>query len=191
MPLPGEKIGGAGWFKAYVPATGEVLWQCDGLGNEVYAMPIADEGGKLVVGISGHNGPTLAVRTGGSGDVTGSHRLWQHEQKNPQRVGSGVIHDGHLYLADATGIMQCITTDTGRVVWKERLGGNLWGSVLLADGRLYVTNLDGETFVIRASPKFELLATNRIGEATYAALAASNGAIFLRTYEHLYCIEQR
>lgn len=188
MPLPGEKIGGVGWFKAYDPADGKTLWRCDGLGNEVYAMPIIGREGDLIVGISGHNGPTMAVRPGGSGDVTSSHQLWRLDKQIPQRVGSGILHDGCLFLADAPGIAECLDAHTGEVIWKERLGGNLWGSMLLAGDRLYVSNLEGDTFVLRAGRKFELLATNPIKEATYAALAPSQGQLFLRTYEHLYCI---
>jgi len=189
MPLPGKRVGGVGWFKAYDPATGTTLWQCDGLGTEVYSMPVVGTDGKLVVGISGHNGPTMAVRPGGAGNVTSSRRLWRTEVKNPQRVGSGVIHDGHVYLANASpGTMECLRAENGESVWKERLGGNLWGSVLLAGGNLYVTSLEGDTFVVRASPQFELVSKNSIGETTYAALAPSNGELFLRTHEHLYCI---
>ena len=190
MPLPGEKIGGTGWFKGYDPASGKELWKCDGLGNEVYAMPITDSRGSLVIGISGHKGPTMAVRPGGHGDVTASHRLWRTESKNPQRVGAGVVHEGHLYLSNATGIMECLEARTGRPVWKERLGGNLWGSVLLADGKLYVSNLEGDTFIVAASPEFKLLAKNSLGEPMYAAPAVSGGRLYLRTYEHLYCIEK-
>ena len=188
MPLPGEKIGGPGWFKAYDPASGKALWKCDGLGNEVYAMPIADRRGEVVVGISGHNGPTMAVRPGGTGNVTASHRLWRTEKKNPQRIGSGIIHDGLLYIADATGIIECADARTGEPLWKERLGGNLWGSILLAGGRLYVSNLEGDTFVLRAGREFEVLAKNSVAEPIYAAPAVSRGELFLRTYEHLYCI---
>ena len=188
MPLPGAKIGGPGWFKSYNPATGDVLWQCDGLGNEVYAMPIVGIGSDVVVGISGHNGPTMAVRAGGNGNVTASRRLWRTEMKNPQRVGSGVIHKGLLYLADATGIVQCLESETGEVIWKERLGGNLWGSILLADRKLYVSNLEGDTYVVRPGRKFELIAKNSVGEPTYSALAPSGGELFLRTHKHLYCI---
>lgn len=188
MPLPGEKIGGLGFFKGYDPANGKSLWQIDGLGNEVYAMPILGAGGRVIVGVSGHNGPTVAIRAGGSGNVTGSHRLWRTETKNPQRVSSGVIHDGLLFLADATGVLQCLKAETGESVFQERLGGNLWGSILLADGKLYVSNLEGDTYVVRAAPKFELLATNSVGEATYAALAPAHGELFLRTHGHLYCI---
>jgi outer membrane protein assembly factor BamB len=190
MPLPGGKIGGPGFFKGYDPASGKSLWQIEGLGNEVYAMPIVGAGGGIIVGISGHNGPTMAIRPGGTGDSTTTHTLWRTEKKNPQRVGSGVIHDGHLFLADATGILQCLKADTGELVFRERLGGNLWGSILLADGKLYVSSLEGDTFVVKAAPKFELIAKNSTGEATYAALAPANGQLFLRTHQHLYCISR-
>ena len=188
MPLPGDEIQGAGLFKSYDPATGKLLWKCDGLGNEVYAMPIASAAGDIVVGISGHNGPTMAVRTGGRGDVTGTHLLWRTEEKNPQRVSTGVIDGTHLYIANANGTLDCLDIKSGRLLWKGRLGGNLWGSMLLADGRIYLSNLEGDTFVVRSGEKFELLATNSLAEPLYAAPAVSGGAIFLRTHKHLYCI---
>jgi outer membrane protein assembly factor BamB len=188
FPLPGDKIGGDGEFKAYDPATGKELWRCAGLGNEIYAMPAVSAKGDLIIGISGHNGPTMAVRPGGNGDVTKTHQVWRVTGKNPQRIGSGVVHEGHLYLADAEGFAECIEANTGKGVWKERLGGKLWGSLLLAEGRLYVSNLEGQTFVLEASPKFKLLTKNDLGETLYAAPAVANGELFLRTYQHVYCI---
>lgn len=191
MPLPGDRIGGDGEIKGYDPATGKELWRCVGLGTEVYAMPVVSSAGDLVVAISGHNGPTMAVKPGGNGDVTATHRVWRSTEKNPQRIGSGILHEGRLYLADAPGIVECLDAKTGAAIWKERVGGNLWGTMLLADGKLFVTSLEGETFVLSAGPKFEVLGKNSIPEATYAALAVSDGEIFLRTYEHLYCIGTR
>jgi len=189
MPFPGERIGGVGWFKSLDPATGGTLWKCDGLGNEVYAMPVVS--GNMVVGISGHNGPTLAVRAGGKGDVTQSHLLWKTQKKTPQRIGSGVIHKDLLYIADATGILECLVARTGELVWKQRLGGNLWGSILCAGGNLYVTNLEGDTFVVRAGREYSLVSKNSVGEPTYAALAASQGALFLRSHQSLFCISDQ
>ena len=191
MPLPGERVGGDGLFKAYDPSTGKELWTCKGLGNEIYAMPTVSPGNDLIVGISGHNGPLLAVRPGGTGDVTASHRVWRMAGKNPQRVGSGVFHGGRLFISDAPGFVECIDPKTGEPHWKERLDGNLWGSMLLADNRLYVTNLEGETFVLAAGPKYRLLARNALREPIYAAPAVSNGEIFLRTHKHLYCIKEK
>lgn len=181
LPLP-EKI------KGFDPVTGETLWTCAGLGTEVYAMPIVDD--SVVVGVSGHNGPTMAVRLGGTGDVTETHRLWRQE-RSQQRIGSGVIRNGNLFLASATGIAECIDVATGEVRWQERLGGTLWGSMLLAENHLYVTNLEGDTYVLAAEPEFRLLAKNSLGEHVKAALAASDGQLFVRTYEHLVCLERR
>jgi len=188
LPLPGEKIASTGWIKGYNPATGKMLWQCDGLGNEIYTMPIVGPNNKFVVGVSGHKGPIMAVKTGGTGDVTATHRMWRTTEKMPQRIGSGVYHDGHIYLSDANGIAECLDAQTGSVVWKERLGGNLWGSVLLADGKLHVSNLEGDTFVIAASPKYKLIAKNSLAEPIYSAIAVSQGNLFVRTHQHLYCI---
>lgn len=191
LPLPGEKIGGEGFLKGYDPSNGQELWRCLGLGNEIYAMPVVNDSGDLLVSICGHNGPLMAVRPGGRGDVTSTHRIWHVKEKTPQRIGTGIIHDGRLYLADAPGIVECLDAATGQEIWKERVGGNLWGSILLAGDRLYVSNLEGETFVLSAGPEFKLLSTNSIPEPTYAALAASDGEIFLRTYEHLYCLAKQ
>lgn len=190
MPLPGDKIGGEGYFKAYDPDTGKALWTCNGLGNEIYAMPVVSEKSDLVVGISGHNGPLVAVRPGGRGDVTASHRVWHQTGKNPQRVGTGSIHNGRLYIADAPGFVECLEAATGKTIWKERLGEQLWGSLLLAKNRLYLTSLEGTTFVFETGDTFKLLAKNEMSEPSYAALAASNGELFLRTYKALYCIRQ-
>ena len=95
-----------------------------------------------------------------------------------------------MYLSDADGFLECLEATTGKQVWKERLGGNLWGSLLRADGKLYVSNLEGCTFVLAARPKFQVLARNDVGEPTYAALVISQGDLFLRTYQHLYCISR-
>jgi outer membrane protein assembly factor BamB len=99
-----------------------------------------------------------------------------------------VLHEGYLYLSDAEGFLECLEARTGKNIWKERLGGTLWGSLLLAGDRIYVSNLEGRTFVVAANPKFQLRARNDLAEPTYAALAVSKGELFVRTYQHLYCI---
>jgi outer membrane protein assembly factor BamB len=188
MPFPGDRIGGQGEFKAYDPSAGKVLWRCQGLGTEVYAMPLASATGDLVIGISGHNGPTMAVRPGGNGDVSATHRLWRSAGKLPQRIGSGVLDRDRLFLADAEGFVECLDAKSGGPIWKARLPGKLWSSILLANGRLYISSLEGKTFVLAAAPEFRLLASNDLGEPIYASPAVCNGDIFLRTYGHLYCI---
>lgn len=176
-------------LRAYDPRTGKELWSCRGLGKLVYSSPLTSP--EAIVAMSGFGGPYLAVKTGGSGDVTETHRLWQDPKQQPQRVGSGVIVGDQIYILNATGIAQCINLKTGQVVWSERAGTGAWGSMVHADGRLYVTNQRGETVVLAAKPTFELLATNPLGERSQSSPAFSDGEIFIRTYGHLWCVSNR
>jgi len=176
------------------PGTGAVLWSCGGLAHEktdlVYASPLVSHG--IGVAFTGWvNGPTIGFRLGGSGDVTATNRLWL--EKQPQRIGSGVVVDGRVYIVNAgPGTAQCIDCQTGKVLWTERLdGGESWGSLVLAADRLYVTSRKGVTSVFRPNPeKLELLAMNDLGEPSNATPAISDGQIFLRTDQHLYCIAE-
>ncbi len=175
---------------AFDPATGKELWTCAGLNPLAYTTPLFSEG--IVVGMGGFNGSALAVRAGGSGDVTSTHRLWQHP-RTKQRIGSGVIHEGHIYILDDPGVAECIELKTGQVVWEERLkgpgpSGTNWSSLVLAEGKCYGMNQGGDAFVFRASPHFELLAVNSLGEKTNASFAVSNGELFIRAEKSLWCI---
>ena len=188
MLMPGEKVGGDGWIKSYDPATGAERWRCVGLGASIYPSAVVAPEGDAIVAASGYYGPIFAVKPGGKVDVTAAHRMWHIGGKNPQRIGSAVVAGGLVYQANADGFLECLEARTGKSVWKERLGGKLWGSLLLADGKLYVSNVEGKTFVVAAGREFKKIATNDVDEATYAALAASQGELFLRTWKHLYCI---
>ena len=137
----------------------------------------------------------LAVKAGGTGDVTKSRRLWHHP-KTRQRIGSGVIHDGHVYIHTDPGVAECWKLESGELVWEERLRGpgprgDNWSSIVLADEKLYSINQGGDAFVVRANPKFEVLATNSLAEPTIASMAMSDGEIFIRTQRHLWCVGRR
>ncbi len=176
---------------AFDPRTGRILWTCDGLGSLVYSSPIWGEG--VLVALGGYHRACLAVRPGGSGDVTASHRIW-HQPKSRLRLGTGVIRQGRIFINDMQGIVECQDLATGKTLWEERLkataGDNAtWSSlVLTADDRIYMLNQAGDTFIFKAGPKFELLATNSLGEMTNATTAIADGQIFIRTDEHLWCI---
>jgi outer membrane protein assembly factor BamB len=101
-----------------------------------------------------------------------------------------VAHDGHFYLVTDEGVGSCWEARTGRRVWSERLGGHHSGSGVVAGGHVYFTDDNGETFVLKASPEFELASRNRIGEHCYSSPAFSDGEIFLRGEQHLFCIGQ-
>ena len=174
------------------PTTGRELWSCAGLNPLVYTSPLYDVKTETVVAMGGFNGMALAAKAGGSGDVTESRRLWHHP-RTKQRIGSGVIHDGHIYILNDPGVAECFELQTGKLVWEERLKGpgaksDNWSSMVLANGTLYVINQGGDSFVLKASPRFEVLATNSLGETTMASIAPSDGELFIRTHRSLWCI---
>jgi outer membrane protein assembly factor BamB len=126
--------------------------------------------------------------------VTESQRLWRMERFK-SGIGTGVIYKGHLYSMSQDGIASCTELQSGKTVWEERLKssasrGSSWSSMLLAGDRIYVPNQNGDVFVFRAGPTFELLSTNSVGESTNASLAAADGAIFMRTDKALYCFKE-
>lgn len=174
------------------PQSGKELWHCDGLNKYVYTSPLVSN--SVAVAMSGYTGAALGVRLGGTGDIT-ADRLWHHPT-NIQRVGSGVIVGDHLYIVEENGVPHGYELATGKEVWKvtkRPSAGNTWGSMVHADGRLYVLMRNGSTQVFAASPEYELLATNSLGrgESTNSSVAISNGDIFIRTFQHLWCIGQK
>ncbi|TDU64256.1 outer membrane protein assembly factor BamB [Prosthecobacter fusiformis] len=176
---------------SFDPLTGKPWWTCAGLNPLVYNSPLYADG--HVIAFGGYNGMGLSVRAGGSGDVTQSHRVW-HLPKVSQRIGTGIIRDGHHYILTDGGIAECRDLKDGKIVWSERLKGpgprgQNWSSlVLTADAFCYAINQGGDAFVFRASPQFELLATNSLGEKVIGSIAVSDGHLFIRSYEHLWCI---
>lgn len=174
-------------LKGFDPATGKELWSCDGLGDLVYTSALHADG--IAVAMSGYGGPALAVRLGGRGDIT-KDRLWHHP-KNTQRIGSGVISDGHVYLLEENGVPRCFELLTGKEVWNVEQrppGGTSWSSLVLAEGRLFVGNQGGDTLVFAASPTYAHLGTNRLGDFSNSSPVPSHGDWLIRTSGHLWCI---
>jgi outer membrane protein assembly factor BamB len=127
--------------------------------------------------------------------VTATRRLWQSE-RTKAGIGSGVIHDGHIYTVNASGVADCMELKTGKVVWSERAKGagpkgDSWSSMVLSGDRLYLLNQSGDCVILKASSKFELLGANSIGnEMCNASLAVSDGELFVRTHKNLWCIAE-
>lgn len=183
----------AGHLKGFDPKTGKELWACRGLNSYVYTSALYGSG--IAVGMSGYGGSSLAVKLGGSGDIT-KDRLWLHPAPANQRVGSGVIVGDHVYLVDENGAAHCYVLKTGEDLWKEapRLkGGGTWGSIVHTEGRLYLLMKSGETVVLAADPKHEVLSVNSlgVGEQTNSSIAISDGNVFIRTFKHLWCVRKK
>ncbi|MFN7933067.1 MAG: PQQ-binding-like beta-propeller repeat protein [Bryobacteraceae bacterium] len=178
---------------AYELATGKVLWSSEGLSDLIYPSPVVAEG--MIVAASGFGGAAMAVKTGGAGDVTASHRVW-HWPKNKGFIGSGVVKDGHLYWVDIGGIAQCVKLSNGEAMWSARLprageDNGVWGSPVLHGDHVYVMNKSGNTVVFRAQPgSFEAMGTNVLDEPSNSSVVISGGEIFLRTHKALWCIRK-
>ena len=175
---------------AYDPSDGSELWHCNGNLFEVIPTPAVGHG--LVFCASGRAGPTLAIRPGGSGDVTDTHVEWSTSRGSPF-VPSPLVHGDYLYTVnDMASIVTCFEAATGAVMWQERLGRprreGFSASPVFVDGKVFFTNDNGETFVLKAGPEFELLHTNDIGAPTLASPALVDGRWYIRTERELVAI---
>jgi outer membrane protein assembly factor BamB len=166
--------------------TGERLWSVYSEGEGVVPSPVAGTG--LVFTSSGFGHGTIrAIRTGGRGDVTGTHIAWE-QTKGVPLVSSFLYVRPYLYSITMNGIGFCFEAETGNVVWQERIGGNQWASPIYANGHIYFLSEEGETAVIEAKPQFHLIARNPLHERTQASLAVCGRYIFIRTERNLYSI---
>lgn len=182
---------------AYDAETGKIVWSCQGnrhsRGALAYSAPIIVDDICFVTG--GFLGVRLAVRLGGRGDVTETHRLWRFE-KNPQSIGSPVAVGGCVFRANARkGGLDCVDPKTGRVLWTHKgkgKAGTFWASIVMVNGLLYATDQNATTVVYKPNHvNFELVATNRVDGKCNATPAVAGGAIFIRTMKNIYCIGEQ
>jgi outer membrane protein assembly factor BamB len=200
VEVPGGKtelvVESLGQLLGFDPATGERLWNCsNGHGDYVCPSVVAHEG--IVYSLGGRSGRGMAVRAGGRGDVSQTHLVWKGTKGSPN-VPSPVYDDGHLYFADEDHIARCLDAKTGAIVYEQRLKGRSFGdasypSPVLADGKLYYVSFNGRTLVLAATPEFQQLATNDLGEGGgfKASPAVSGGRLLTRSDRFLYCIGQK
>ncbi len=186
-------------MRGYDATTGSLLWECGGGSMISVPSPVATEG--LVFLSSGHNllrrQPIIAVRAGASGDVTPAKGqsqtdaiAWWHPRGGAY-VTSPIAIGSYLYVPSDQGYVTCYEAQTGKVVYeKQRLGARntITASPVAAADRLYIQTEDGECYVVRQGPEFEILAVNKLDETFCASPAVSKGALFLRGRKHLYCI---
>ena len=176
--------------QAYNPDTGVELWNCGGNLFEVIPTPVVGHG--LVFCSSGRAGPTLAIRPGGSGDVTATHVVWKSPKGSPF-VPSPLLSGDRLYLVnDMASIITCYDARSGEVLWQGRLGRTaregFSASPVVVDGKVFFMNDFGQTFVVRDGPEFELLHVNELNARTLASPALVDGRWYFRTDRELIAI---
>src|ERR1044072_28389 len=135
--------------------------------------------------------PLIAFRAGGRGDITESHKAWSFNS-GPD-VPTPVTDGKDFYSINDRGMPVCLNARAGETMWgPQRIRPAIYSaSPVLADGKIYITNEDGLTTVLKAGDKFEVLAENDLADYTLASPAISDGQIYLRTTTHLWCIGKK
>jgi outer membrane protein assembly factor BamB len=149
--------------------------------------------------MGGGSRPLVAVKAGATGDITlkdGARSsdwvAWQQPQAGPQ-TASPLLYKAYLYVLDERGgTVSCYEAKSGKPAYKERLEGarSFTSSPWASDGKVYCLDDGGTTHVIEAGPPFKPLGKNSLGEMAWASPAAADGALFLRTVDHLYCVRR-
>ena len=173
---------------AYDPANGKPLWH-SGSERQTPIPSAVFHDGTIYISRGYRNSDILAIRPGGSGDVSASHLRWRMANGGSY-VPSIVQYQGLLYMTNEVGVVTCAEAETGAPVWKQRLDGIFFASPVAADGKIYMQSETGEMFVLRAGRKAEVLAKNDLGERFIASPAISDGRIFLRGDGTLFAIAE-
>lgn len=178
---------------AYDPATGRELWRSKGLASNAIPSPVATAGRDMVVVSAGYPAKTAyAVRLGASGELKDSDIAWRYA-KGTAYVPSPILYGEYLYLLTDKGVMTCLDARTGEVRYeggRVPVPATFTASPVAFDGKIFLTSEDGDTFVVKAGPKHEVVRTNSLGEPVYASPAVADGKLFIRGERHLYAIEQ-
>ena len=174
----------------YDPATGKELWRHKGVESNAIPSPVANN--EMVFVVAGFPAKiAMAIKLGGSGDLTGTPNVPWTYAKGTAYVPSPILYGDYLYLTTDRGVLTCIDAKTGEVKYE---GGRIpipatfTASPVAFEGKILMTSEDGDTFIVKAGPKHEIIGTNSIGEAVYASPAVADGRIFIRGEKNLYCI---
>ncbi len=171
---------------AYQPSTGEPLWHAGAERQTPIPSPVFDKG-VIYLSRGYRNSDIWALRPGGRGDVTESHRLWRMPGGGSY-VPSIIQYQGLVYMTNEIGVVTCASAETGKALWRERLGGIFFASPVAAGGKVYLVSETGETFVLRAGPKAEVLARNALDARFLASPAIADGRLLLRSDTTLFAI---
>jgi outer membrane protein assembly factor BamB len=185
-------VNGAKAVRSYDPQTGEVLWQCSGLGVNVTPMVVTDE--KAIYAMSGQRTTprAMAIRRGGSGDLTGTDAVFWEFSRGTPYASSPLLYGGRLYFVQhVTSILTCLDAATGQPHFlQQRLDGitNVYASPIGVNDRIYVVGREGTTLVLENAPELKILARNPLEDSFSASPAVVGNELFLRGERNLYCL---
>lgn len=177
-------VSGAGQTIAYDPETGVEIWSVDGPAQKTVSSMLTD--GKRLFVPGGREDLLLAIDPTGSGNVTSTHIVWRAKKGIPY-VPSPVLNDGKLHMVSDEGIYTCYDTKTGQLLKQARAAGRTSSSLIYVHDHILLTEDSGVTHVLSADGSGKEVHRNNIDATTYASLSAAEGALLIRTVDHLYC----
>ena len=181
MILPGNRC-----VASYDPRDGSQHWIIDGPTEQFVASIVFN--GKLLFmtcGFPDHH--ILAIQPNGHGNITNTHIAWR-TSRGASYVPSPIVEGEFFLLVSDSGVASCFDATTGERHWMKRIGRRYSAATVSAEGLVYFLSDDGETTVIRPGTKYDEVAHNKLGEATFASPAISGERIFIRGEKHLFCI---
>lgn len=178
------------WIISYDPATGKELWRCKGVESNAIHTPLV--GSDFVIVSAGYPAKrTIAIKLGGEGDITGTPNLMWKYEKGTAYVASPILYGDYLYLVTDKGILSCLDPRTGEVKYeggRVPVPASFMASPVAFEGNILLPSEDGDTFVVKAGLKHEILRTNSLSEPVYTTPSIAGGKIFIRGEKNLYCI---
>ena len=189
---------GGRFIRGYDPQTGKELWRFSDSDTQVKQQaPVVAHGLVYVAGGYPPGRGFYAFRPGASGDISlkggqqsNAHLAWMADKGSPYTT-TPIVYGEHLYTLSDGGVLSAFEAKTGRLVYQERLPSSFSASPVGSDGKLYLSSEDGDVYVVRAGQKFELLATNPVGEPLMATPAITEGMLILRAHKHVYAVAER
>ena len=192
-------VNGFKQIAGYDLRTGRELWTLKGGGDIPVPTPVTGHGLIYITNAHGRLAPIYAIRSGAVGDISlkgdersNAHVAWSHHREGGY-MQTPLVYGDYLYVCRDNGVLSCYDAKTGARLYQERLGSGRTGftaSPVAADGKIYFTSEDGDIYVVKAGPKYQLLATNPMGEICMATPAVSGGMLLFRTQGHVVAVGQ-
>jgi outer membrane protein assembly factor BamB len=194
---------GDGWVRGYEAATGKKLWEFDTnpkeavwpkTRNEVISTPVIFE--NVVYIANGQDpehgegvGHLYAIDATKRGNITTTGQLW-HYDKIRRSISTASIKDGIIYYPDFSGFLHALDVKTGKPFWVHDMFAAMWSSTMVADGKVYLGDEDGDVVVIQHGKEKKILAENTMDSSVYSTVITANGVMYVMTRNNLYAIQE-